>query len=46
MNREEALTLDDIDLRGGQLGLSTTGEPSHVLMGRYGDTMLVNGKTD
>ena len=46
VNREEVIILDDI-LMDGQ-GPIPWGEsaPSHALMGRFGNVMLVNGETD
>ncbi len=45
-NREEMLVLDDILLDGD--GLIPWGDPAptHALMGRFGNLMLVNGETD
>ncbi len=43
VNREVALFLDDILIEGGKLNLSKTGT-DHVLMGRFGNVMLVNGQ--
>ena len=46
VNREEALILDDILM--DDLGLIPWGDraPTHALMGRFGNVMLVNGVTD
>lgn len=46
VNREEMVILDDILI--DDQGLIPWGEssPSHALMGRFGNVMLVNGKTD
>lgn len=46
-NRELSLTLDDIALGKDGRPLSfDRGETDHTLMGRFGDTMFVNGETD
>jgi suppressor of ftsI len=45
-NREEVLMLDDL-LTGGDGLVPLGGEaPTHALMGRFGNTFLVNGETD
>lgn len=46
VNREEVLVLDDILM--DELGLLPWGDraPTHALMGRFGNVMLVNGVTD
>ena len=46
VNREEALMLDD--LLAGSDGLVPLGRdaPTHALMGRFGNVLLVNGETD
>ncbi|MFQ5570763.1 MAG: multicopper oxidase family protein [Rhodothermales bacterium] len=46
VNREEALILDDILI--DEHGLIPWGDdaPTHALMGRFGNVMLVNGETD
>lgn len=53
VNREVPLVLDDIlleDLPGGQAGGQIVpfaeNDSSHTLMGRFGNTMLVNGATE
>ena len=46
VNREEVLVLDDIEIIDGEAGVGTPDNPSHVLMGRFGNTMLTNGETD
>jgi len=45
-NREEVLLLDDILI--DELGLLAWGRdaPTHALMGRFGNVMLVNGRSD
>ena len=46
VNREESLLLDDILI--DELGLFPWGleAPTHALMGRFGNVLLVNGQTD
>lgn len=44
-DREIAIFLDDILLTGGRIELSRK-KVDHALMGRFGNVMLVNGKTD
>jgi len=46
VNREEVLLLDDMLLEGGLPVSYGEKEANHALMGRFGNTMLVNGKTD
>lgn len=44
-NREEVLALDDVLLAGEQTTMPFGGEaPTHALMGRFGNVMLVNGE--
>jgi FtsP/CotA-like multicopper oxidase with cupredoxin domain len=45
VNQEVPLFLDDILIENGKIVLSKQGA-DHTLMGRYGNTMLVNGETD
>lgn len=45
VNREVPLFLDDVLIEGGEISLSKQAA-DHLLMGRYGNTMLVNGDTD
>lgn len=45
VNHEEALTIDDILLENGKLASFSTTTADHTLMGRFGNTMLVNGET-
>ena len=45
VNREVPLFLDDLLVEDGAIPLSRTGA-DHLLMGRYGNIMLVNGDTD
>lgn len=44
VNREVPLILDDILIENGKINLSKK-EADRTLMGRYGNTMLVNGET-
>lgn len=46
VSREEVLMLDDLYLEGGLPVPYGEREADHALMGRFGNTMLVNGKTD
>ncbi len=46
VDREEVLTLDDMLLEGGLPVVYGAKEANYALMGRFGNTMLVNGKTD
>ncbi len=46
VNREETLMVDDILMQGDELASYSFDEITHTLMGRFGDTMLVNGSTD
>jgi FtsP/CotA-like multicopper oxidase with cupredoxin domain len=46
VNRELALTLDDILLEDGKVAPFSRAETTHSAMGRFGDLMLVNGETD
>lgn len=45
VNQEIPLVLDDVVIEGGQIRVSKT-STDHVLMGRFGNTMLINGDTD
>lgn len=45
VNREVPLILDDILIENGKINLSKK-EADRTLMGRYGNTMLVNGETN
>lgn len=45
VDREIAIFLDDILLTGGRIELSRE-KVDHALMGRFGNVMLINGKTD
>lgn len=46
VDQEEVLMLDDILLEGGLPVPYGKKEADHALMGRFGNTMIVNGKTD
>jgi FtsP/CotA-like multicopper oxidase with cupredoxin domain len=46
VNRELALTLDDILLEDGRVAPFSRDETTHSAMGRFGDVMLVGGETD
>ena len=45
-NRELALTLDDILLEDGRVAPFSRSEPNYVAMGRFGETLLVNGEAE
>lgn len=45
-DREEALFLDDILLENGQIASFDKETVNHTLMGRFGNTMLINGESD
>jgi FtsP/CotA-like multicopper oxidase with cupredoxin domain len=45
-HREVALTLDDILIEDGQVAAFSHHGPSHVAMGRFGETMLIGGETE
>jgi FtsP/CotA-like multicopper oxidase with cupredoxin domain len=44
--REEVVTLDDVLMEGYDLALFDDKETNYAVMGRYGNLMLTNGKTD
>lgn len=46
VNRELPLVLDDLILENGQIAPFYKDQANHALMGRYGNTVLVNGETD
>lgn len=46
VNREVPLFLDDILIENGQIAPFSGNSADHTLMGRFGNTMLVNGETD
>ncbi|MEU8223552.1 multicopper oxidase family protein [Kribbella sp. NPDC048915] len=43
VNREELITLDDVLIEDGQIASFSRTETTYVAMGRFGNTMLVNG---
>lgn len=43
VNREEVLMVDDILMDDGEIAAYSLNEVTHTLMGRFGNTMLVNG---
>jgi FtsP/CotA-like multicopper oxidase with cupredoxin domain len=45
VNREEMLTLDDVLIEDGVPAPHSPNYATHALMGRYGNTMMVNGET-
>jgi FtsP/CotA-like multicopper oxidase with cupredoxin domain len=46
VNRELALTLDDILLENGRVAPFSRTETTHAAMGRFGDVVLVGGETE
>jgi FtsP/CotA-like multicopper oxidase with cupredoxin domain len=46
VNRELALTLDDVLLEDGKVAPFSHHETTYVAMGRFGDVLLVGGETD
>src|SRR3989338_1276839 len=46
VNREVALFVDDILIENGKIVTFSKASADHTLMGRFGNTMLVNGETD
>lgn len=46
VNREETLILDDILLENGKIAPISTEFANYILMGRFWNTMLINGETD
>ena len=46
VNRELALTLDDILIEDGRVAPFSRSETSYVAMGRFGNVLLVNGEPD
>jgi FtsP/CotA-like multicopper oxidase with cupredoxin domain len=46
VNRELALTLDDILLDDGKVAPFSRAETTHSAMGRFGDVLLIGGETD
>ncbi|MEX1997808.1 MAG: multicopper oxidase family protein [Candidatus Andersenbacteria bacterium] len=45
-NREVPIVLDDILIENGQIAPFYKDETTHTLMGRFGNTMLINGETE
>ena len=45
-HRELLLTLDDVLIEEGHIAPFSTSEPTHVAMGRFGNTMLVAGEPE
>ena len=45
-HRELLLTLDDVLIEEGRIAAFSESEPTHVAMGRFGNTMLVAGESD
>jgi FtsP/CotA-like multicopper oxidase with cupredoxin domain len=46
VNRELALTVDDLLLEDGRVAPFSRSETNYVAMGRFGEVLLVNGETD
>jgi FtsP/CotA-like multicopper oxidase with cupredoxin domain len=46
VDREVLLTLDDILIEGGEVAAFGTSGPTHVAMGRFGNTLLISGEAD
>ena len=46
VNRELSVTLDDLLLEGGTVAPFDTSRPTYTAMGRFGNTMLVNGEPE
>ena len=46
VNREVALFVDDILIENGKIATFSKASADRTLMGRFGNTMLVNGETD
>lgn len=46
VNREVALMIDDILIENGRIAPFDRSVADHVLMGRFGNIMMVNGETD
>ncbi|HKS70698.1 MAG TPA: multicopper oxidase domain-containing protein, partial [Ktedonobacterales bacterium] len=44
VNRELALTLDDILIEGGDVAAYSRAESNHTAMGRFGNVLLINGE--
>jgi FtsP/CotA-like multicopper oxidase with cupredoxin domain len=46
VNREVPIVLDDILIENGKIAPFAENDASHTLMGRFGNTMLINGDTE
>ncbi len=46
VNREEVLMVDDVLMENGKLAAYDKSKVDHALMGRFGNTMLINGSTN
>jgi FtsP/CotA-like multicopper oxidase with cupredoxin domain len=46
VHRELSVTLDDLLLEGGKVAPFDTSRPTYTAMGRFGNTMLVNGEPE
>ena len=46
VNRDIALTLDDLLVQAGQISAFHRSGPTHTMMGRFGTVLLVNGQTE
>jgi FtsP/CotA-like multicopper oxidase with cupredoxin domain len=46
VNRDIALTLDDLLLEGGHISAFHRSGPTHTMMGRFGTVLLINGDTE
>ena len=46
IDKEIVLTLDDIKIVDGDVDVFSKDHVNHSLMGRFGNTMFVNGETD
>jgi FtsP/CotA-like multicopper oxidase with cupredoxin domain len=46
VNRDIALTLDDLLLQDGQIAAFHRSGPTHTMMGRFGTVLLINGETE
>ena len=46
VNREIALTLDDLLVENDQISAFRRSGPTHTMMGRFGNVLLVGGQTD
>jgi FtsP/CotA-like multicopper oxidase with cupredoxin domain len=46
VDRQVAITLDDVLIEGGQMAPFERSGPTFTAMGRFGNVMLINGETD